>query len=454
MTITYDELNNLIKNEKIDTVVVACIDMQGRLMGKRLTGRHFLGLNQKKISISTFVYAVTIEGIAGGGYEISSVDTGYSDCHLCADPNSLHLLPWSEGAVLAISNPHNFVTSEPLFCSPRVILMQQIERLANLKLKGLFASELEFNLFNETYESASQKHWKNLKTAQPHHQWMNISASSGIETFMRSVRNRLEQAGILMEATHPEFLPSQHELNFVPADPLTMADRHIIAKHGIRNMAEQSGMIASFMAKLSSTALGNACHIHMSLQDSETGKNAFYDQNDEYGMSNLARNWIAGLLKYVPEATYFFAPYINSYKRLQPLTFAPTKCCWAIDNRTSAFRLCNSKSEGINVELRIGGADLNPYLAFSAIIAAGISGIEEKLELPPPASGNVYNDKELPEFPNSLQKATQLLKESKMLNKTFGEKLIRHYVNAAYVEINEFSKQVTDWELNQGFNRY
>ncbi|CAK5125372.1 unnamed protein product [Meloidogyne enterolobii] len=225
-----------------------------------------------------------------------------------------------------------------------------------------------------------------------------------------------------MEATHPEFLPSQHELNFVPADPLTMADRHIIAKHGIRDMAEQAGMIASFMAKLSSTALGNACHIH----NAETGKNAFHDQNDEYGMSTLARNWIAGLLKYVPESTYFFAPYINSYKRLQPLTFAPTKCCWAIDNRTSAFRLCNSKSEGINVELRIGGADLNPYLAFSAIIAAGISGIEEKLELPPPASGNVYNDKELPEFPNSLQKATQLLKESKMLNKTFGNsKIIR-----------------------------
>uniref|UniRef100_A0A914MLY8 GS catalytic domain-containing protein n=1 Tax=Meloidogyne incognita TaxID=6306 RepID=A0A914MLY8_MELIC len=233
-----------------------------------------------------------------------------------------------------------------------------------------------------------------------------------------------------------------------------MADRHIIAKHGIRDKAEQSGMIASFMAKFSSTAFGNACHIHMSLQDVETGKNAFYDQNDEYGMSTLARNWIAGLLKYVPEAAYFFAPYINSYKRLQPHTFAPTKCCWAIDNRTSAFRLCNSKSAGINVELRIGGADLNPYLAFSAIIAAGISGIEEKLELPSPASGNLYNDKELPEFPNSLQKATHLLRESKMLNKTFGEKVILHYVNAANVEINEFSKQVTDWELNQGFNRY
>ncbi|CAK5082427.1 unnamed protein product [Meloidogyne enterolobii] len=253
-----------------------------------------------------------------------------------------------------------------------------------------------------------------------------------------------------MEATHPESLPSHHELNFVPADPLTMADRHIIAKHGIRDMAEQSGMIASFMAKFSSTAFGNACHIH----NAETGKNSFYDQNDEYGMSTLARNWIAGLLKYVPEAAYFFAPYINSYKRLQPNTFAPTKCCWAIDNRTSAFRLCNSKSAGINVELRIGGADLNPYLAFSAIIAAGISGIEEKLELPSPASGNVYDVKELPEFPNSLHKATHLLKESKMLNKTFGEKLILHYVNAANVEINEFSKQVTDWELNQGFNRY
>nr|CAD2201562.1 unnamed protein product [Meloidogyne enterolobii]CAD2205126.1 unnamed protein product [Meloidogyne enterolobii] len=168
----------------------------------------------------------------------------------------------------------------------------------------------------------------------------------------------------------------------------------------------------------------------VSLQDVETGKNAFYDQNDEYGMSTLARNWIAGLLKYVPEAAYFFAPYINSYKRLQPHTFAPTKCCWAIDNRTSAFRLCNSKSAGINVELRIGGADLNPYLAFSAIIAAGISGIEEKLELPSPASGNLYNDKELPEFPNSLQKATHLLRESKMLNKTFGNsKIIRLQFN-------------------------
>lgn len=454
MTITYDVLNDMIRNGKIDTVVMACVDMQGRLIGKRLTARYFLEIDQKRTSISTFSHVTTIEGFAGAGYELSNPDSGYPDCHLFADLHAIHILTWAEGTALSIANPHNRITSEPLLCSPRVILIQQIERLAGFELKGLFASEIEFNLFNETYESASQKNWKNLKTAQPHHQWMNISVSSDVEPFMRSVRNKLEEAGILMEATHPEFLPSQHELNFVPADPLKMADRHIITKHGIRDMAKQSGMTASFMAKLNSTSLGNSCHIHMSLQDAKTGKNAFYDQDDEFGMSTLARNWMGGLLKYVPEATFFFAPYINSYKRLQPNTFAPTKCCWAVDNKTSGFRLCNSKSEGINVELRIGGADLNPYLAFSAIIAAGICGIEEKLELPPPASGNIYNDKELPEFPNSLQKAMDLLRESKMLNKTFGENIIRHYVNAANVEINEFSKQVTDWELNQGFDRY
>ncbi|KAF7631151.1 Gln-synt_C domain-containing protein [Meloidogyne graminicola] len=453
MTINLEKLNELIKNGAIDTVVFACVDMQGRLIGKRLTGRHFLEMDQKMLNICIFSHATTIEGILGTGYELSSFETGFNDCDLCADLNSLYLLPWAEGSVLALANPRNRLTLEPLFCSPRVILSRQIERLTGLELKGLFASELEFMIFNETSASARQKHWENLQTVQPYNQWMNIGESSGLEPFMRNVRNKLEEAGVLLEAIHPEFMPSQHELNFVPADPMTMADRHIIAKHGIRDMAKQSGMTTSFVAKLDSNGFGSACHIHMSLQDIKTGKNAFYDKDEEFGMSTLARYWIAGLLKYVPEGAYFFAPYINSYKRLQPNTFAPTKCCWAVDNRTSGFRLCKSKSEGINIELRIGGADLNPYLAFSTIIAAGISGIEEKLELPPPAYGNIYNEKEFPEFPNSLQKAMDLLRESKMFNKTFGENVIRHYSNAASVEITEFSKYVTDWEIKRGFDR-
>uniref|UniRef100_A0A183CGM0 Gln-synt_C domain-containing protein n=1 Tax=Globodera pallida TaxID=36090 RepID=A0A183CGM0_GLOPA len=300
---------------------------------------------------------------------------------------------------------------------------------------------------------ARDKRWVNLDTAQPHHRSMHLLAASVDEPFMQKVREGLETAGVRLEASHPEYGPGQQELNFEPNEPIVMADRHVLVKQAIHEMANQAGLAATFMAKFGKDEPGSSCHIHMSLEHIDTGKTAFHDGHGEFGMSKVMRQWLAGLVKYAAEYTYFLAPYINSYKRLQPNSWAPTKICWGVDNRTSSFRLCSESSQSVHVECRIGGADLNPYLAFAALIAAGIAGIDEGLELPEPAANNIYTSLSLPELPKNLKSSVEFMTHSTMLKTALGENVVQHYANSARIELEEFEKQVTDWELSRGFDR-
>jgi glutamine synthetase len=342
-------------------------------------------------------------------------------------------------------------THDDLPHSPRAILKKQVKRLTERGYIGYFASELEFYLFSETYDSARKKHWQGLDTASPYIGDYQIGITTKEEGVMRRLRNEMEAAGIPIENSKGEWGPGQEEINVKYADALTMADRHVVMKNAIKEIAHFQGKAVTFMAKWDFGLAGSSSHIHMSLAGK--GKNAFLDPKAEHGMSELMRHYVAGQLAHAQEVTYFLAPYINSYKRFQAGTFAPTKAIWSRDNRTAGFRLCGENSNGVRVECRIGGADLNPYLAYAALIAAGLQGVEDKLELEPVFSGDAYNTKRLREVHKTLRDATAALKKSKMLSNAFGQGVVDHYVHTAEWEQFEYDRRVTDWELKRGFER-
>jgi glutamine synthetase len=271
---------------------------------------------------------------------------------------------------------------------------------------------------------------------------------------MRAIRNGLEGAGIPVENSKGEWGPGQEEINVRYADALTMADRHVIMKNAVKEIALLQGKSVTFMSKWRFDLAGSSSHIHNSLWDAAGKKPLFQDDKDEYGMSKLMRHYVAGQLAYARDITWFLAPYINSYKRFQVGTFAPTKAIWSMDNRTAGFRLCGAHSKGIRIECRIGGADLNPYLAYAALLAAGLAGIEEKLELEAPFVGDAYHGKRLREVPKTLREAAALMDKSRMLRAAFGDKVVDHYVHTAEWEQFEYDRRITDWELKRGFERY
>jgi glutamine synthetase len=338
--------------------------------------------------------------------------------------------------------------------SPRAILKKQLKRLEAMKMKAYMASELEFFLFDDSYETAHQKGYRNLKTAGYYIEDYHILQTSKEEVYMRALRNGLAGAGIPVENSKGEWGPGQEEINVRYAEALEMADRHAIIKNGAKEIAYNVGKSVSFMAKWDYGMAGNSSHIHQSLWSLDD-KPLFMDKKGEHGMSPLMKQYLAGQLAHAGELTYFLAPYINSYKRFMAGTFAPTRAVWSFDNRTAGFRICGAETKAIRVECRIGGADLNPYLAFAALIAAGLDGIEKKMDLEPVVSGDIYDtSRKLREIPKTLREATRLLDESDFLRKVMGNEVVDHYVHTAEWEQFEFDRRITDLELKRGFERY
>jgi glutamine synthetase len=366
---------------------------------------------------------------------------------------TLRRLPWLDGTALVLADVLDHHHDE-LAHSPRAILKAQVARLSAAKMRAFVASELEFYLFDETYESALAKRYAGLKTAGSYIEDYHVLQTTKEEAVMRAVRNGLQGAGIPVENSKGEWGPGQEEINVRYADALEMADRHVLLKNAVKEIAWAQGKCVTFMAKWNYALAGSSAHIHLSLWDNAGKKPLFYDAKAEHGMSPLMRGFLAGQLKYARDITYFLAPYINSYKRFQVGTFAPTRTVWSRDNRTAGFRLCGEDSEAVRIECRVGGADLNPYLAFAALIAAGLAGVAEKLALPPAHVGDAYVDRKLPEVPKTLREATEALARSKMLRAAFGDAVVEHYVHTAEWEQFEYDRRVTDWELTRGFERY
>ncbi len=450
--LTLDALKKLVSAKEIDTVLVCFPDMQGRLVGKRFHANFFVDSPDETHGCD-YLLANDIDMEPVPGYAVSNWARGYGDFIMKPDHSTLRLTPWLPGTALVLCDilDHHH---EPVPHAPRNMLKKVLEKVDKLGMTAFMASELEFYLFDEDYRTLREKRYRDPKTAGLYIEDYHIFQTSKEEDVMRAMRNGLEGAGIPVENSKGEWGPGQEELNVRYADALTMADRHVIMKNATKEIAHQHGKAITYMAKWAYDLAGSSCHIHMSLWDKPGKTSLFRDPKAQYGMSDTMRSFMAGQLKYAPELTYFLAPYINSYKRFQNATFAPTKLVWSRDNRTAGFRLCGEGTSAIRNECRMGGADLNPYLAFAALLAAGVKGIEDKLTLGEPFVGDAYGKDDLTNIPNTLRAATEALKNSQLLRETFGDVVVDHYVHTASWEQLEYDRRVTDWDLMRGFERY
>jgi glutamine synthetase len=367
---------------------------------------------------------------------------------------TLKRIAWLPGTALVIADALDHHSHEDVPHSPRGVLKKQIARLSAMGMKAFLATELEFYLFDESFEAIHARGYRDPKTAGYYIEDYHIFQTTKEEPVMRAIRNGLYESGIPVENSKGEWGPGQAEINVRYAEALEMADRHALIKNGIKEIAYSLGKAVTFMPKWRYDLAGSSSHVHASLWDSEGKIPLFADPNSEYGMSDLMRHYVAGQLAHAREIAYFLAPNINSYKRFQQTgTFAPTRAVWSDDNRTAGFRLCGAGGKGVRIECRIGGSDLNPYLAFAALIAAGLAGVEQKLPLEPPFVGDAYQGERLREIPRTLREATQTLKASKMLRAALGDAVVDHYAHAAEWEQSEYDRRITDWELKRGFER-
>ncbi|WP_295807783.1 glutamine synthetase family protein [uncultured Nitratireductor sp.] len=450
--LTLESLKAAAEAGEIDTVLVALVDMQGRLMGKRFHVDFFLESAFEETHSCNYLLATDMEMFTVEGYRATSWSAGYGDYTMKPDLSTMRRIPWLEGTALVLCDVLDHHTHEDVPHSPRAILKKQVARLEAMGMKAMMASELEFFLFRDTFEEAAAKGYRGLERISAYNEDYHIFQTTKEEDVMRAIRNGLNGADVPVENSKGEADAGQEEINVRYTDALTMADRHAIVKNGCKEIAWKAGRAVSFMAKWDDNAAGNSSHVHQSLWALD-GKPQFFDPSGEHGMSELMRHYMAGLLAHAGEITYFLAPYINSYKRFAAGTFAPTKAIWSFDNRTAGYRVCGSDTKAVRVECRVGGADLNPHLAFAALIAAGIDGIENKKELEPAFVGDAYEGEGIREIPKTLRDAATALDGSKMLRAAFGDDVVDHYVHAARWEQSEYDRRVTDWEVRRGFER-
>jgi glutamine synthetase len=440
---TLDELRAEVDRGAVDTVLLALTDMQGRLQGKRLTARHFLAeVAEHGAEGCNYLLGVDVDMATVSGYSMFSWERGYGDFVLRPDLDTLRPVPWQEGTVVCLADVA-WDDGSDVAVSPRQILRGQLARLAERGWTANAGTELEFIVFRDTYEQAWHKGYRELEPANLYNVDYSLLGTARVEPLIRRIRNSMEAAGMLCEDSKGECNFGQHEINFRYADALRTADEHVIYKNGVKEIAALEGVSITFMAKYDQRE-GNSCHIHFSLAD-EQGP-LFHRER------TLFESFLAGQLACLRELTLLLAPNINSYKRFASASFAPTAVAWGHDNRTCSLRVVG-EGASLRFESRVGGADLNPYIALSAIIAAGLHGVDRGLELEPAFEGNAYAAQELPRVPGSLQAARELLASSDVARAALSDEVVDHYVNAADVELYAFGASVTDWERYRGFER-
>ncbi len=448
---TLADLKAAVADGSIDTVLVAGIDMQGRLMGKRFHAQFFVDGGWEETHCCNYLLAVDMEMTTVQGYKSSNWQSGYGDYILKTDMSTLRRVPWLPGTALVLGDTLDH-HHHPVAHAPRNILKRQVERARALGYEPMMATELEFYLFENSYEALRDSNFTGLKAVSAYNEDYHIFQTTKEEEVMRAVRNGLYGAGIPIENSKGEADAGQEEVNYRYSDALDTADNHSIIKHGIKEIAWTKGKSATFMAKYDHRKAGSSSHCHQSLWTKD-GKPAFFDAGDIHGMSDLMKHYIAGQLAYAREMTVFLAPYVNSYKRFTIGMFAPTKAVWSADNRTAGFRVCGEHTKAIRVECRIPGSDVNPYLACAALLAAGLAGIEQKLELEPEMKGDMYTAGGVREIPHNLREAADLLNGSTMYRAAFGDDVIDHYHHAAQWEIAETDRVVTDFEIQRLLER-
>ena len=449
--LTFDALKAAVAAGEIDTVLTCIVDMQGRLMGKRFHAAHFVDGGYEETHGCNYLLATDIEMTTVQGYKSTSWEAGYGDYVHKPDLSTLRRVPWLPATAMVMCDLLDHHTHEEVAISPRAILKRQIARARALGYEPMMATELEFYLFEQSFDALNDAGYRDLQTLGRYNIDYAIMGTTKEEAVMRDLRNGLYGAGIPVENSKGEAETGQQEINIRYSDALDTADMHSITKNATKEIAFAHGRAVTFMAKYATDRAGSSSHIHQSLW--KAGKPAFFDAQAPHGMSDLMRHYVAGLLAHASDVTAFLAPYVNSYKRFTVGMFAPTKAVWSTDNRTAGYRVCGAGTKGVRVECRVGGADLNPYLAMAAQLAAGLDGIERRLELEPEASGDVYRAGQARQIPGTLRAATDALEGSAMLRTALGDDVVEHYVHAARWEIAENDRTVTDWDVRRGFER-
>lgn len=454
--LTADELAEAIASGAIDTVLVAFPDLQGRLVGKRVTGsywREHMGAGTTPLHMCNYLLAVDSEMNVLSGYEFASWDQGYGDMAAQPDLTTTRIIPWLEKTALVLCDLLDEETGAPVEVSPRRILQRQVERAAAVGFTLNFASELEFFVFRESLEEASAKDFANLTPHSLVVEDYHILQTTRDEYLIRDIRNGIDGAGVPVEFSKGEAGKGQHEINLVYANAIEMADRHVIYKNGVKEIAAQHNRAVTFMAKFSSDEVGSSCHVHSSLWSADGNDALMWDAHATDHLSPAMRGWLGGQIACGQEFAWMYAPTVNSYKRYQPESWAPTALAWSIDNRTCGYRIVGHGAS-FRLESRIPGADANPYLAFAATIAAGLHGIEHGLDPGPRFHGNAYADPDLERVPDNLPAAIDALASSKVAPDAFGADVHAHLLNTARQEWAHFNRAVTDWERRRNFDQW
>ncbi|GAA4385673.1 glutamine synthetase family protein [Tsukamurella soli] len=448
--LTLDALRQEIDSGAIDTVIVAFTDMQGRLTGKRMHGRFFLDhVLAEGVEGCNYLLAIDVEMNTVGGYQISSWERGYGDFAFQLDLGTLRRTPGQPYSATIQCDLAWLDGSGPVRPSPRSVLGAQTAAAADLGLVAYAGTELEFIVFEDTYEAAWDRRYQAMTPANRYNIDYSIAGGTRVEPLLRDIRNEMYRAGVTVEGAKGECNLGQHEIAFRYDEAVRTCDNHVIYKTAAKEIAAAHGQSLTFMAKYDERE-GNSCHIHLSVRGADGGA-AFVDPARPGGHSELFDHFLAGLLATMRDFTYFYAPNINSYKRFQPGSFAPTAVAWGHDNRTCSLRVVGHGA-ALRVENRLPGGDVNPYLAVAAMLAGGLHGIRGELPLEPELVGNAYTA-DVPHVPATLAEARDRLARSAVARAAFGDDVVDHYVNAADVEIGAFNAAVTDWERIRGFER-
>ncbi len=444
--LTVGDLRDQVGMGKVDTVVVAFTDMQGRLQGKRLHAQYFLDVVLGHGTEGcNYLLAVDVDMNTVGGYAISSWEQGYGDMEFVLDLDTIRMLPHLPGTAMVQCDLAWF-DHRPVAQSPRAILARQVERAADAGFVALAGTELEFMVFDTSYEAAWDSGYRDLPPANRYNVDYSILGTSRVEPFLRDVRNTAYAAGMNVEGAKGECNFGQHEVGFLYDEVMVTADNHAVYKTMAKEIAARHGKALTFMAKFNERE-GNSCHIHLSLRGAD-GALAFGEGEER---SATYDHFIAGILATMRDFTLLYAPNVNSYKRFAAGSFAPTAIAWGLDNRTCAVRLVG-KGPSARLENRVPGGDVNPYLALAAMLAGGLHGVREELPLEPQLVGNAY-ESDKPHVPSTLHEAREAFASSTVARELFGEEVVDHYTNMADVELEAFGAAVTDWELRRSFER-
>ena len=451
--LSVEDLTTQVASGDIDTVVVAMTDQQGRLVGKRVTGRYFIeAILHGTIEACNYLLAVDVDMKPLPGYRFANWDQGYGDLSLLPDLSTLRPVPWLEATAIVLCDVVDEGDHAPISVSPRQILRRQVERAHAAGFEAFIGAELEFFLFRDSYQELAARGYRD---PAPHSDWVedyHIFQTTRDEFLIRRIRNAMDACAIPVEFSKGEAGFGQHEINLRFADALEMADRHVIYKNGVKEIADQEGCAVTFMAKYDIGDVGSSCHLHVSLTDVDTGESVFDDPHGTTESSQRFRHFLGGIMAASKELALCWAPTVNSYKRYQPDSWAPTAIAWGLDNRTCGYRIVG---QGVHsrLESRIPGADANPYVAYAALIAAGLHGIEHDIEPPDAVTGNAYTS-DVPRIPSTFPEALELFAQSATATDIFGDDVHHHLLNAGRQEWAAANRVVTDWERRRYFAQY